>query len=82
MILIPTILLLFPSRLTWLHLIWGVLAAYTLSKILDVLDALVFRLPGISGHTLKDLAAAAVYLVLVAARARTRPSGERRQEQQ
>lgn len=66
MILIPLILLLFNKRMYPKLYIWLVVAAYVLAKGFEMTDELVFRLTGISGHTLKHLAAAAspaIYLV-------------------
>lgn len=71
-VLIPLILILFPSRLTNVRLIWGVLAAYALAKVLEYFDLPIYRSLGISGHTLKHLVAAiGMFLPAVALRVRT-----------
>ena len=59
-ILIPLILLFFPSRLWPVRLLWAMLGTYVLAKLLEHFDAQVFALLGhtISGHSLKHLAAA------------------------
>jgi hypothetical protein len=72
MILIPFILLFLASRLSHVWMIWAVLGAYGLAKLLEVADAPVFSLShAVSGHTLKHLAAAlGVYVFLLAIRRR------------
>lgn len=57
-LLIPLILLLFPSRAPGSGLVWVVLGVYALAKVLEIYDAEVYRALGISGHSLKHLAAA------------------------
>jgi hypothetical protein len=59
-ILIPLILLFFPSRLWPVRLLWAMLGTYVLAKLLEHFDAQVFALLGhtISGHSLKHVAAA------------------------
>jgi len=71
-LLIPLVLLFFPSRLSHVRLIWAVLGAYALAKLLELSDHLVFSLSHIvSGHTLKHLVAAlGTYIFLVALRKR------------
>ena len=72
MMLIPLILLSFPSRLSRVRLIWGVLGAYALAKFFELGDEWVYSFSQIiSGHTLKHLAAAlGMYMLLVAIRQR------------
>jgi hypothetical protein len=72
MLLVPLLLLLFRSRLTRTRLVWGVLAAYALAKLLEAFDRSLFETTGlISGHSLKHLVAAAgVYFMLRAVRVR------------
>jgi hypothetical protein len=71
-VLIPMIIILFPSRLTKVHLIWAVLAAYALAKALELLDLPIYRILGISGHTLKHVVAAiGMFMLVVALRTRT-----------
>ena len=71
-ILIPLILLLFPSRLWPVRLLWAVLGTYVLAKFLELLDAQVFALGNIiSGHSLKHVAAAlGTYFFLLALKRR------------
>jgi hypothetical protein len=69
-LLIPTILLLFPARMPGEKYVWWVLAAYVLAKVLEVFDAQIFDAIGVSGHALKHIAASVgVYFVLRAIRA-------------
>jgi hypothetical protein len=66
MVLIPLILLMYPSRLTkpWIH--WLVFASYAVAKVLELLDGGVHRALGFaSGHSLKHVAAAAAMFILV-----------------
>ena len=72
MILIPLILLFFPSKFSQVRLIWILLGAYGLAKLFEVADELIFSLSHvISGHTLKHLAAAlGAYVFLHALRQR------------
>ncbi len=59
LLLVPVILLLFPSALSGSGYFWGVLAAYGVAKALEHWDVPIFHaLGGLSGHTLKHLAAA------------------------
>jgi hypothetical protein len=72
MLLIPLILLLYPSRLTRAGLLWTLLALYAAAKALEHFDTAVFEHLGLlSGHTLKHLlAAGSLYGLLVALRLR------------
>ena len=76
MILVPLILLLFPSRSPQARFIWAVLGAYVLAKIFELADEEIFALTGsIGGHALKHLAAAfGVYMFLLAVRRRHAPA--------
>jgi ceramidase len=67
-LLLPVLLLGFPSAVAGSGYVWAVLAAYTLSKILEWQDAAVLQVLGqLSGHSLKHVSAAAAgYLFLVA----------------
>jgi hypothetical protein len=73
MVLAPLLLLLFPSPLTRVTLLWGVLAAYALAKLLELLDGPIFKvIPAVSGHSLKHLVAAfGAYLLVLSATKRT-----------
>jgi len=70
--LIPVVLLLFPSRLSRVELVWLVLALYVLAKLFEAADRPVFSLGEIvSGHTLKHVVAAlGMYAFLLALRLR------------
>lgn len=58
-LLIPLILLLFNSRLDGNKYIWGIIGAYTVSKLMEFFDARIYSALGvISGHSLKHLIAA------------------------
>ena len=71
-LLTPLLLTLFPSPFTRRSLFWGVFSAYGLAKVLEPLDAPIFRaMRAWSGHSLKHLVAAAgAYLVVLSATAR------------
>ena len=73
MVLAPLLLLLFPSPLTRVSLLWGLLAAYALAKLLEVLDVPIFKVVHVvSGHSLKHLVAAfGTYLLVLSATKRT-----------
>jgi hypothetical protein len=67
-LLIPAILLLFPSQAGnrgWPPLLWAI-GWYALAKVFDQLDCPIYSLGGlVSGHTLKHLAAAVSTALLV-----------------
>jgi hypothetical protein len=66
LLLIPLIMLLFPSRYTRGADFLGAAVLYGVAKACEVADARIFGLGGIvSGHTLKHLVAAAAVLVIV-----------------
>jgi len=59
MVVLPLILAFYPSRLTGVGYIWGVLFCYTLSKVAEVLDGPLYRIfSGVSGHEIKHWVAA------------------------
>jgi hypothetical protein len=72
LLLVPLILLLFPSRLSGVGYLWALLLGYVGAKLLESIDAAVFAHGHlISGHTLKHLVAAcAMYFFLLAIRRR------------
>jgi hypothetical protein len=74
MLIIPLILLSLPSRLSKVVYLWFVVAAYILSKIMELLDRSIFELLGaVGGHPLKHLTAAAgVYVFYLALKHRRR----------
>jgi hypothetical protein len=58
-LLIPLILWLFESKLDNDKYIWGIIGAYTISKLMELFDAQLYNIIGsLSGHSLKHLAAA------------------------
>ncbi len=68
MLLIPLIMILFPARYTHSYLLWLILGAYGLAKLLEMEDAAVYRFFGvISGHSLKHVFAALGPLLLLLA---------------
>lgn len=72
-LLIPAILLLYPTRSPATRFIWAVLGLYALAKVLETQDAAVYEAVGISGHSLKHLSAAlGVGCVVLAVRAESR----------
>lgn len=72
-LLIPIILLLFPSALSNVGLMWATVGTYAAAKVLELLDERIYRaLRMVSGHTLKHLmAAVGVYCLLLALRRRS-----------
>lgn len=78
MILTPLLLLLFPSPFTHSGLLWGLVVAYVLAKLFEILDAPIFNLLHVvSGHSLKHIAAAlGTYFVLLSATRRTARSAD------
>jgi hypothetical protein len=78
-VLAPLLLLLFSSALTRVWLLWMVLAAYAVAKLLEMFDAPIFRfLHGLSGHSLKHVVAAVgTCFVLLAATKRTLASQQK-----
>lgn len=71
-LLVPAILLLYPVRSVATRCFWAVLGLYTLAKVLETYDVAVYRAVGISGHSLKHLAAAlGVGCVALALRAKS-----------
>ena len=78
MILTPLLLLLFPSAFTRIWLLWGMVVAYGLAKLFEVLDAPIFNLVHVvSGHSLKHIAAAlGTYFLLLSATQRTAHSAD------
>jgi hypothetical protein len=75
MLLIPLVLLLYPSRLTRVSLLWALLALYGAAKALEHFDAGVFEALGqlVSGHTLKHLLSALALACMVLALRVRRP---------
>ncbi len=68
MLLIPLIMILFPAHYTHSYLLWLMLGAYGLAKLLEVEDAAVYRIfRVISGHSLKHIFAALGPLLLLLA---------------
>ena len=72
MLLIPIILLTYPSRFGSVRFYWGMLAAYVASKLFEHFDPQVYEAVGaMSGHSIKHIAAAiapAFFLYGIAAR--------------
>jgi hypothetical protein len=63
-LLIPLILWLFDSKLDGDNYIWGIIAAYATSKLMELFDAGLYNISGlISGHSLKHLTAAFATLI-------------------
>jgi hypothetical protein len=58
MLLIPFILVLFPSKMSGTGYLWGVLGTYGLAKCAELGDSALFDGIGLSGHALKHLVAA------------------------
>ncbi len=68
MLLIPVIIVLYPSRLTRVSYVWAMLLWYGFAKVLELLDGFLYELSGVaSGHTVKHLASAAAIFVLIRA---------------
>ncbi|MGD8833831.1 MAG: hypothetical protein PVJ84_03600 [Desulfobacteraceae bacterium] len=59
MVLLPVMMVAHKSQLTGVAYIWGVIVAYALSKVAEVLDGPIYRaLDGFSGHEIKHWVAA------------------------
>ncbi len=67
-LIIPLILLSLPSRLSKVVYLWFVVAAYVLSKVMELLDRSIFEILGaVGGHPFKHVTAAAgVYVFYLA----------------
>lgn len=73
-ILIPAIILMYPSAFEDSRYVWIMIAIYLLAKITEALDVQIHGVLSLSGHTLKHLIAAAGGIVLVRAlHSRRRP---------
>jgi hypothetical protein len=73
-LLIPIILVAYPSRFTAPFVHWAILGCYAVAKLLELLDAQVHRALGVmSGHPLKHVVAAAAMFLLVWGIARRAP---------
>jgi hypothetical protein len=72
LLLVPLVLILFPSRLSHGGLLWGLLGAYLAAKLLEKADGVIFSWGHLlSGHSLKHLTAAfGMYLFLLAIKLR------------
>lgn len=57
-LLIPAIMLLYPSHLPGAAWTWAVLAAYVAAKLLELFDVSLYEALGISGHALKHVVSA------------------------
>lgn len=69
MLLVPIILLMFRSRLDGVAYLWGMAAAYVVSKLAEYYDAEIYAVTGfLSGHSIKHIIAAGgtlfIYLAL------------------
>lgn len=58
MLIIPMILLMFPSRYSHVHYYWAMLAAYLIAKLFEQFDHNIFTIISLSGHTIKHICAA------------------------
>jgi hypothetical protein len=68
MLLVPLVMLLYPSRLDRTRELWALIGLYLLAKLLELGDAAIFAVGGIlSGHTLKHLVAALAMAMLLRA---------------
>ncbi len=72
-VLTPLLLVLYPSRLTRVGLLWGLLASYAAALAAEALDRPLYAALGVSGHTLKHLFAGAGMLLLAVALRVRRP---------
>ncbi len=73
MVLVPLILLLFPSRYTGASYYWLSFGCYGLAKICEYFDRGLLELMAVSGHTWKHLAAAASACSILCMLERRRP---------
>lgn len=58
MILIPIIVLMFPVSAYKAKHIWGVIGVYAIAKVCEYFDGPIYEMLGVSGHSLKHVAAA------------------------
>jgi hypothetical protein len=66
MLLIPAVLVMFPSAFDRHRFLWGAFALYALAKVFEVLDSQILSIGGVvSGHSLKHVVASFVPLVLI-----------------
>jgi len=71
MVLIPLIVVLFPSGMNKVYFIWAALFLYALGKSFELLDGPIYQSLHLSGHTLKHLASAiGVFVIVLAVRKR------------
>ena len=69
--LIPLVVLLYPSPLPRAGRVWGLIIAYLVAKALELLDGQVYQLLGVGGHALKHVVAA-IGVLYIAAMVRAR----------
>lgn len=70
-LLIPAIVVLYPSGAPGAGYVWALLASYVVAKVLELFDASIYQALGFSGHSLKHIAAGlGVYFVAVLVKAR------------
>jgi len=70
-VIIPMVLLMFPSRYTHTIYLWGVLAVYVLAKVFELFDNNLFNLVGMGGHAIKHvISAIGPYLFFLALKKR------------
>lgn len=79
LLLVPFIVLLFPSRLTRIGFVWGVLGTYALAKGFEYFDASLYEAVGMSGHTIKHLLASVTMFIWVIALSKRQPKAEIRE---
>ncbi|MFC1749982.1 ceramidase domain-containing protein [Pseudomonadota bacterium] len=58
MVLIPAVVVMFPKAVYKAVYIWGVIGVYVLAKVCEHFDGQIYSLLGVSGHSLKHIAAA------------------------
>jgi hypothetical protein len=73
LLLLPLVVWLYPARLRPVRYFGYVFASYVVAKLFEIYDAPLLELIGVSGHSLKHLAAAAGVLFVALALERRRP---------
>jgi hypothetical protein len=76
LLLLPLVVFLFPARLRPVRYLGYVLASYVVAKLFETFDRPLLDSTGVSGHSLKHLAASAAVLLVALALERRRPAAE------
>ena len=75
-VLIPMILVMFPTRSYQPYFIWLIIGLYVFAKLLEYYDQQLYDMINIGGHTLKHIVASLSGIVFLKALSSTRQSGQ------